>query len=245
MIRLIFLFVLIPFLFSSAYAGLSVNVESGIVTASYNNVRIPNETGTLFSLTDDLKVSSREFYRVAITYDWNDKNFLQLLYAPLTLNSSGYAPFDISFNGTSFSQNDFLEAKYRFDSYRLTYRRTFYKSENFSIGLGLTAKIRDAAIELKSSTSQSEKTNTGFVPLINFKLDYLFSRKVSARLEGDALVGPQGRAEDVFIGFDYSVNRLISLFGGYRMLEGGADVDSVYNFAFLHYASAGLIIKLI
>jgi hypothetical protein len=243
MMRLLVLLVSIPFLFSSAYAGLSLKVESGIVTASYNNVRIPNKTGTLFSLTDDLKVSSKEFYRINIVYGWNEKNYLQLLYAPLTLNSSGNAPHDISFNGTSFSKGTFLNAKYRFDSYRLTYRHTFYKSERFTIGVGLTGKIRDAAIELRSSTSQSEKTNTGFVPLINFKIDYLFSRKVSAKLEGDALVGPQGRAEDIFAGLEYSVNRRLSIFAGYRMLEGGADVDSVYNFAFLHYASAGIIIR--
>jgi hypothetical protein len=245
MIRLIFSLTLIPFLFSSAYAGLSLKIESGLVTASYNDVRIPNETGTLFSLTDDFKVSSKEFYRITIVYDWNDNNCIQLLYAPLTLNSSGYAPRDISFNGTSFSQSDFINAKYRFDSYRLTYRRTFYKNERFSVGLGLTGKIRDAAIELKSRTLKSEKTNTGFVPLINFKIDYLFSPIISARLEGDALVGPQGRAEDVFIGLNYSIDRRVTIFGGYRMLEGGADVDSVYNFAFLHYASVGMIIKLI
>jgi len=232
-------------LFSTyAFAGITINIESGIVTSSYNDVRIPNETGTLFSLTDDLKLSSKEFYRINIIYDWNEKNFLQFLYAPLTLNSEGYAPRDINFNGSSFSQNEYLDATYRFDSYRLTYRRTFYNSERFTIGLGLTAKIRDAAIELKSSASKTEKTNTGFVPLINFKIDYILSPKFSARLEGDALVGPQGRAEDIFAGFDYSINRLFSIFAGYRMLEGGADVDSVYNFAFLHYASAGLSICL-
>ncbi len=236
---------IIIFVLSStcAFAGITFNIESGYVTSSYNDVRIPNKTGTLFSLTDDLELSSKEFYRINIIYDWNEKNFIQLLYAPLTLNSEGYAPRGISYNETMFPQNDFLNAKYRFDSYRLTYRRTFYNNNRLTIGLGLTAKIRDAAIELKSSTSKTEKTNTGFVPLINFKIDYKLSPRFSARLEGDALVGPQGRAEDIFAGFDYSINRLFSIFAGYRMLEGGADVDSVYNFTFLHYASAGLLIN--
>ena len=238
--------IIIVILFSTyTFAGVTINIESAYVTSSYNDVRIPNQTGTLFSLTDDLKSSSKGFYRVNIIYDWNKKNFIQLLYAPLTLNAEGYAPRDISYNETMFPQNSYLNAKYRFDSYRLTYRRTFYNNAKLTIGVGLTAKIRDAAIELKSGTTQSEKTNTGFVPLINFKIDYILSSKFSARLEGDALVGPQGRAEDIFVGFDYSINRLLSIFAGYRMLEGGADVDEVYNFTFLHYASAGLIIKLI
>jgi hypothetical protein len=29
---------------------------------------------------------------------------------------------------------------------------------------------------------------------------------------------------------------------GYRLLEGGADVDEVYNFALLHYISGGILI---
>jgi len=230
---------------SSVFAGLTFNIESGIVTSSYNDVQIPKETGTLFSLTDDLKLSSKEFYRINVVYNWNEKNFLQLLYAPLTLNSEGYAPYDISYNETLFSKDDYLYAKYRFDSYRLTYRRTFFKGTNYTIGLGLTGKIRDAAIEVRNGTLTSEKTNTGFVPLINFKIDYFLSRKISARLEGDALVGPQGRAEDIFAGINYRINKQLSIFGGYRMLEGGADVDSVYNFTFLHYASLGVIIKVL
>jgi len=230
---------------SSVFAGLTFNIESGIVTSSYNDVQIPKETGTLFSLTDDLKLSSKEFYRVKIVYNWNEKNYLQLLYAPLTLNSEGYAPYDISYNGTLFPDNDYLYAKYRFDSYRLTYRHIFFSGPKYNIGFGITGKIRDAAIEVKSGTTTSEKTNTGFVPLINFKIDYILSRKILVRLEGDALVGPQGRAEDIFAGINYRINRQLSVFGGYRMLEGGADVDSVYNFAFLHYASVGVIIKVI
>ena len=54
----------------------------------------------------------------------------------------------------------------------------------------------------------------------------------------------QGRAEDIFVGFDYAFNKKVSFFVGYRMLEGGADVDKVYNFTFLHYASAGLSVSL-
>ena len=33
------------------------------------------------------------------------------------------------------------------------------------------------------------------------------------------------------------------IFAGYRIIEGGADVDQVYNFSLLHFASAGLSVN--
>jgi|GEM_PF-4413361 len=40
-----------------------------------------------------------------------------------------------------------------------------------------------------------------------------------------------------------SDNRL-DLKAGYRVIEGGADVDQVYNFAFFHFADFGIVIKI-
>ncbi|MBK7711757.1 MAG: hypothetical protein IPJ37_13005 [Bacteroidales bacterium] len=42
----------------------------------------------------------------------------------------------------------------------------------------------------------------------------------------------------------YRVTDWFGLRAGYRILEGGADNDEVYNFALFHYASVGLCIYL-
>jgi len=64
-------------------------------------------------------------------------------------------------------------------------------------------------------------------------------------LDGDALVGPNGgRAEDVLLAAQWRVREGTLARIGYRILEGGADVDSVYNFALVHYATAGLQVDL-
>jgi hypothetical protein len=36
------------------------------------------------------------------------------------------------------------------------------------------------------------------------------------------------------------LSRAVSVDAGYRLLEGGADNDEVYTFAFFHYAVAGV-----
>lgn len=80
--------------------------------------------------------------------------------------------------------------------------------------------------------------------MINFYASLNLTPQVLLILDGDALVSIQGRAEDVFLGIGYSLipERLI-LKGGYRVLEGGADNDEVYNFSWLNYISGGLILN--
>jgi len=73
-----------------------------------------------------------------------------------------------------------------------------------------------------------------------WKLD----EKFGILLEGDALAAPQGRAEDVLIAATYRLSDRMGLKAGYRILEGGADNDEVYNFALFNYASVGLSIYL-
>ena len=61
--------------------------------------------------------------------------------------------------------------------------------------------------------------------------------------EGDALAAKQGRAVDVLLAASYRLTNQIGIRAGYRILEGGADNDEVYNFALLHYLSVGLSFK--
>jgi hypothetical protein len=114
----------------------------------------------------------------------------------------------------------------------------------FEFGLGFTAKIRDAKIALASATLESEKTNVGFVPIINFRMLWKPYEKLGILLEGDALAAPQGRAEDILIAVTYRVSDWLGLKAGYRLLEGGADNDEVYNFSMFNYAAAGIYIYL-
>lgn len=225
------------------FAGWELDLESGGVFSGYNDVQIPRETGTKISLVDDLSTDSKVFFRARLTWNINDKHSLSLLAAPLKLNANGQVDKEVFFEGTTFPANTPLDALYRFDSYRLTYRYNLHRKENLTIGVGFTAKIRDAEVSLESSELKSSKANTGFVPLINFRLNWLFAPRFSLLFEGDALAAPQGRVEDVFLGLTYDPIENLGLKIGYRVLEGGADVEEVYNFTLLHYISLGAIIR--
>jgi hypothetical protein len=222
----------------------SLDIETGAVATGYNNVRIPGDQGTLFSLKDDLISKTELFFRLRANYTIKSRHTLSLLYAPLETESKGNVPYDIFFEGVTFPANTDLTGTYKFNSYRLTYRYEIVLKPKFEFGLGFTAKIRDAKIAMASSSLESEKVNVGFVPIINFRMLWKPYEKFGILLEGDALAAPQGRAEDVLIAATYRISDRFGLKAGYRILEGGADNDEVYNFALFNYASVGLFIYL-
>jgi hypothetical protein len=224
----------------SVKAQAFIDLESGVVFPGYNDVRIPGDEGTLFSLKDDLTPQNEFFYRIRLGYTINARHTLFLLYAPLETRSEGSKAEDILFEGVEFPANTQLEGTYKFNSYRLTYRYDIVQKPAFEFGLGVTAKIRDAKIALSSPGLVSEKTNVGFVPIINFRLKWNMDDHLGLLLDGDALAAPQGRAEDVLIAVTYKLSDRAGIRAGYRILEGGADNDEVYNFSLFNYASFGL-----
>lgn len=237
-----------------AQAQLRFDVESGLVLGTkYNEVRIPNAGGTLFDLGKDLKANSKVYYRLRLGYTLGERHTISALYAPLTVNYTGRLSRDVNFNGVVFGPRGFgnpesVFARYRFNSYRLTYRYDFVHTPKLRVGAGLTAKIRDAFIEMHtnepfaSSIRQSRYDNVGFVPLLNVVATWQPTPKFWAMLEADALASKQGRAEDVFLGVGYQLNPFVALKGGYRVVEGGADNDKIYNFTWINYAAAGLVV---
>lgn len=221
-------------------AQVFVDVESGAVFTGYNDVQIPGDTGTAFSLKDDLQAEPSAFVRLRAGITLGSRHSISVLYAPLKVTSAGTSDMAIDFNGVHFPVNTQLDATYKFNSYRITYRYDIIKKPKFEFGLGFTAKIRDAEIALSSQGISSSKTNVGFVPIINFRLYWEMTEKIGILFEGDALAAPQGRAEDVLLAGTYKFSDHFLFRLGYRILEGGADNDEVYNFALFHYASAGL-----
>ncbi|WPP52081.1 TonB-dependent receptor [Catalinimonas niigatensis] len=227
----------------SSYAQFRIDLESGAVFTGYNKIQVPGTDGTRFNLTDELDVNNSLFYRLKLLYTFNDKHTFSVLFAPLSIKAQGYSDQTIQFAGATFAAGDALNTRYVFNSYRLTYRYLFPRKGDFQFGLGATAKIRDALIRIEDEEKSATKTNVGFVPLINFQLEWFAKEKLSLLLQGDALVSTQGRAEDVLLAALFYPSQNVTLKAGYRILEGGADNDEVYNFSLIHYAVIGGIVR--
>lgn len=236
----------IIFATSSAHAQFWIDVESGLVLGTpYNKISIPNAGGTEFDLgQQNFEIQPISFLRARIGVTWNDRHTITALYAPLTATYKGQFNEVVNFNGLAYTPNEAITAKYQFNSYRLTYRYALIKNKKFQLGVGLTAKIRDADVRLISDTQDTHFSNVGFVPLLNIFSVLSLSEHWRLMLEADALAGAgPGRAEDVFLGLGYDFGPKFGLRAGYRVVEGGADVGSVYNFTWINYGSIGATLR--
>ena len=242
--KLIALVIGITFLFQSfSYSSVTFDLEGGGLFSGYNDVSIPGDSGTRFSLTEDLSTSPYLYYRIKTGYSFLDRHNIVLLLAPLKIKADGTLNKSIRFMDKTFPANSPLNAEYKFNSYRLSYRYDFIQSEGWDVGVGITGKVRDAYISISDGNSVRKYTDLGFVPLINFRIHKMLNNSFSLLFEGDALISPYGRAEDVLFAFQYHLNRSLLFKTGYRILEGGADNDKVYTFALFHYIVAGVGIE--
>ncbi|MBN2412258.1 hypothetical protein JXQ31_11245 [candidate division KSB1 bacterium] len=218
-----------------------LRLESGPVWQGRNDVKIPNDrNGTRYSLTDLVGNGPYPAGRFYFTWRINNKHGLRLLLAPLSYTSSGTFDSPVSFAGQNFSPDRSVDATYKFNSFRLTYHYKYYHSEQWRWWIGFTAKIRDAKIKLEQENISSEKTDLGFVPLLHLRGEYHPGEKYWILFDMDALAGGPGRAEDATIQLGYNLNDNWSISAGYRTVEGGADVEEVYTFAWLHYIVASV-----
>jgi len=220
-----------------------VDFEAGLAVPGGNDVAIPGDA-TRFSLTGDLASSPAPVARLRIGVV-HGRHTLFALGAPLRLSARGTLPRDVVFMGTTFSAGTTVRADYRFDSWRVTWRYGLLRSSPWELDLGATVKVRDAAISLAGPGGAEEKTNLGVVPLLSFRVAWWSSPSFGLLLDGDALVGPGGgRAEDVLVAAQWRVREGTLARIGYRILEGGADAETVYNFALVHFLTAGLQVDL-
>jgi hypothetical protein len=244
--KLLVLVVLISGISSNAPAQESrwtLDMEGGLLVPGYNDVQIPNnDNGTRFSLKDDLGIDNKVYYRLRLSCKLGRKHELSLLYAPLSVNASGNLKTPVNFQDVRFEAGTEVTGLYRFNSYRLTYRYRLVARPSLDVWIGFTAKIRDAEIKIESASQVSSKTNVGFVPLLHFYMDWQWGSRWGMVLEADALAAKQGRAEDVSATVYYRLKKNVRFKMGYRFVEGGSNGDEVYNFAFINYLSAGMVL---
>lgn len=221
---------------------LEIEVEVGPAWQTANDVEIPNDgTATRFSLSRLAGTGPSPTGRAYLSLGLSERHSLRLLYAPLSISGIGSPNGPIDFAGAAYAGGIPAEATYTFNSYRLSYRWLARSSERFSWWLGLTAKVRDATISLEQGSTTSRKDDLGFVPLLHLAGEWRPRSSWYLSLDADGLAGGPGRAVDAALRIGYDIGDRWSLRLGYRTLEGGADVEEVYAFAWLHYAVASVV----
>ena len=218
----------------------ALELEGGALWQTRNDVAVPGDDGTRIALDDLTGSGPYPAARLYATWSPAERHEIRALIAPLSLDGEGTLDEEVSFAGETFAPGVPTDASYRFDSYRLTYRYLVHDGERWDWRIGFTAKLRDAEIELEQAGVTGRKTDTGFVPLLHVAGDWHLAPGWRLSLDVDGLASPQGRAFDAALKGYWTIADGLDLGFGYRTVEGGADNDEVYTFAWLHQAVVSL-----
>lgn len=222
------------------WAESALDIEAALVMTGYNNVAVPGNGGTRFSLADELDADNTVAYRIRYGHRIDERHWIGLLAAPLTVESRGQLSQPVDFQGGRFAAGEPTWASFRFDSYRFIYRYTLIDKDTTRFEFGGALKLRDAAIEMRNASTRAKKDNTGFVPLLSLSWRWWLNGRTEMLVDGEALAAPQGRAEDILFAVRHRLNEQAAVYAGYRILEGGADNDEVYTFSLFHQITLGL-----
>ena len=213
----------------SSYAS-SISFDIGQTKTLFNRFAVPNIDANRISLSSDDTLTS---YRVTGYFDMENNNQLYILIAPLETSYEFISTKNFEYDGENFSAGGMTKVNYKFNSYRVGYLWRWL-SGNANFWFGAVGKIRDANIQVIQKVVASEKSsgfdNIGFVPLAALGFELLITDSFSVFSHTDALGASQGSAYDSQIELRYKVDTL-SLSIGRRILGGGANNESVYNFA--------------
>lgn len=176
-----------------------------------------------------------------VTWNINERHALRALAAPLSISRTGDLLAPVSFAGGNYTTATPVAATYVFNSYRLTYRYQLRERERTQLWVGVTGKLRDATVQLQQGSTSTRKDDLGFVPLLHVAGNVRLTPTWLIGTDIDALAGGPGRAIDAALRVGYDRGGRVALHAGYRTVEGGADIDEVFSFAWVHYGVASVV----
>lgn len=218
-------------------------IEAGALEFTRNDVRNPGDTGTQFKFSALNATGPAGYFRVYAEAKVSKRNTLRFLYAPLQVSGTGTLPTRTFFENANFQPNVPTKGIYEFNNYRATWRYTLKESERWKIQLGAGALIRDAKIELQQGALRVADPDLGVVPIAAFTAQFNATPRTHLIFDFEGLGASQGRALDGAAKINYDLTKRFYVGAGFRMLDGGADVQSVYNFARIRYGFATLGVR--
>jgi len=219
-------------------------VELQSVRASRIDVQSPNTAaGTRFALDPLTGNGPTTQGRLEFSHEFRPRHEVRAVYAPLSVSGASGLPAPVAFQGQNFAADAPTQARFRFDAYRVGYRYAWIDRPDLQVKVGVTLNVRDAAVSLRQGGVYAERTDTGVVPLLHVRAEKRLGQRWRLIGDMDGLVGPGGRAFDIAAKVGYDVSRNYTISAGYRVLDGGADNDTVYTMSRFNYAVVSFVAR--
>jgi hypothetical protein len=218
----------------------TVEAETGPVWFGRNSVASPGSSGTRFPFSQLTGKGAFPNFRATLTWEGDNGPGWRAMYAPLRVNRTGALDQATTFEGTTFAAGVPTQGVYQFNSYRLTYRNRWKKSDRSDWRVGFTLKARDAEIRLAQGATAAKTKNFGLVPLLHVYGEEKLSDRWTFVVDFDGAAAPQGRALDLGLKLAYQLNAHLGFSLGLRTLEGGVDNKKNTNLVRFDYVTLGI-----
>lgn len=174
-------------------------------------------------------------------------------WAPLDLTTRATLTRDLTFQTTTFPDRTVVDHRYLFDGYRLSYLFGLVQTSRFTLGVGASLQVRNAAVEFRTVDASPA------VFAVERDIGLVGALKVRARFDAGVLyaqadvdffntfgIGLAGGIHDVALTLGVPVVPGLDFLLRVRLVGGGANVTSrdIYNWGNFGFAVLGLRVDL-
>jgi hypothetical protein len=175
------------------------------------------------------------FSRITAEIILHDRHNFIFLIQPLEIRTSAQLKRNIVIDDLTFTENSYLNLKYGFTFYRISYLFDFNKEKDKEFALGLSLQLRNASIIFASADGSLLRTNENVGPVPIFKLRYRrpINRGFWIGAEADGFYASgkyitgsendfEGAILDASIRLGFELTNYLDTFLNIRYLGGGA-----------------------
>ncbi len=127
------------------------------------------------------------------------------------------------------------------DQPRATYRYTWLSMRELDLKVGLTSNLSQFGPSLRSGFTAPLRF--GSLPQMHLSGVGRLTNNWRIALDADGLWTARGRSLDLGLNIDYSLNRSMQLFGGYRLTDFTGDAEDFYGSGTTNTANVGLRVR--
>jgi len=127
------------------------------------------------------------------------------------------------------------------DQPRATYRYTWLSVRELDLKVGLTSNLSQFGPSLRSGFTAPLRF--GSLPQMHLSGVGRLTNNWRIALDADGLWTARGRSLDLGLNIDYSLNRSMQLFGGYRLTDFTGDAEDFYGSGTTNTANVGLRVR--
>lgn len=217
----------------------SLNAESGFVKVLKHTLQF-GTNGTLFDYVSEGGQSILfPFNRFTAELTINQRHSIIFLYQPLNILTEVTATRDLVFETITFTNGSYLNLRYGFPFYRISYLYHIIENDHMELSAGLSFQLRNATITFASKDGELfyDNRNLGPVPILKVRFKYLFNSGLYLGAEVDAFYASSkffngsdidfmGSIWDANIRAGYRMSEFMDLYFNLRFLGGGAEGTS-------------------